>query len=71
MSRLVPEARKAHRLWSVRLAVVAAALGAAEAALPLWGNVLPDGAFAALSSVVGVAAAVARVVRQEGLFDAE
>lgn len=65
--KLVPEAKHAARLWSVRLAVVSAALGAAEASLPLWGDVLPAGVFAALSSAVAVSAAVARVIRQEGL----
>ena len=65
--KLVPESKQALKLWSIRLAVVSAALAAAEASLPLWESIVPDGAFAALSSVVAIAAAVARVVRQEGL----
>jgi hypothetical protein len=64
--KLIPESKKAHRLWSVRLAAVSAAFAAAEASLPLWESIVPDGAFAALSSVVGIAAAVARVIHQEG-----
>lgn len=62
--QLVPESKHALKLWSVRLSIIAAALGAAEAALPLWEAPLPDGVFAALASVVGIGAAVARVIKQ-------
>lgn len=65
--KLVPESKQALKLWSIRLAAASAALAALEASLPLWGDVLPDGIFAGLSSAVAVAAAIARVVRQEGL----
>ena len=65
--KLIPEAKQAARLWSIRLAAASAALAAAEASLPLWSGVIPDGAFAVLSSLVAIAAAVARVIRQEGL----
>ncbi len=64
--KLIPESKRAHRLWSVRLAVLSAALGAAEASLHLWEGIVPDGVFAMMASFVGMAAAVARVVRQEG-----
>jgi len=64
---LVPESKKAAKLWSIRLAVIAAALGAAEASLPLWEGVVPDGAFAMASSAVAIAAAVARVVKQANI----
>lgn len=63
--KLTPDAKHAGKLWSVRLAGLSAALAAAEASLPLWSSVIPDGAFAALSSVVAIAAAVARVIKQE------
>ena len=62
-------AKQAHKLWSVRLSILAAALGALEVTLPLWQPALPDGLFAALASVVGVSAAVARVIKQEGISD--
>lgn len=65
--KLIPNIENAHRLWSVRLAVASAALGALEAALPAWEGVLPDGLFAALSITAAVGAAVARVIRQETL----
>ena len=65
--QLIPESRQAAKLWSIRLAVIAAALGAAEASLPLWQGIIPDGIFAGLSSLVAVAAAVARVIKQRGL----
>lgn len=64
--KLIPGSKKAHKLWSVRLAAIAAGLAAAEASLPLWEGLVADGIFAGLSSVVGIAAAVARVVHQEG-----
>ncbi|MGM0783884.1 MAG: hypothetical protein ACQEUM_07215 [Pseudomonadota bacterium] len=64
--KLIPESRRAAKLWSIRLAAVSAGLGAAEASLPLWEGVVPDGVFAAASSVVAIAAAVARVIKQEG-----
>lgn len=54
-------------MWSIRLAAVSAALAAAESTLHLWSSVIPDGAFAALSSGVAVAAAVARVIKQANI----
>jgi hypothetical protein len=65
--QLIPEAGQATKLWSIRLAITSAALAAAEASLPLWQGVVPGGVFAGLSSVVAVAAAVARVVRQRNI----
>lgn len=67
--KLVPEAKNGHKLWSVRLAIIAAALGAAELSLPLWDGVVSNGVFAAMSSVVAIGAAVARVIKQEGISD--
>ena len=64
---MIPEARHWHRLWSIRLAVLSAALSACEALVPLWQPHMPGGVFAALATVVGVAAAVARTVKQESL----
>ena len=64
---MIPEARQWHRLWSIRLAVLSAALSACEALVPLWQPHIPGGIFAALATVVGVAAAVARTVKQESL----
>lgn len=63
--KLIDNAGQATRLWSVRLAAVAAGLAAAEASLPLWADVIPAGVFAALSSAVAVAAAVARIIKQD------
>lgn len=67
--KLTENVKSAHKLWSVRLAVIAAALAALEASLPLWSGVVPDNVFAAASSAVGVAAAIARVIRQEGFSE--
>jgi hypothetical protein len=67
--KLIPNARQASKMWSVRLAAISAALAAAEASLPLWSEVIPAGAFAALSSIVAVAAAVARVIKQANIHE--
>lgn len=68
---MIEKASQWHRLWSVRLAVVSAALSAAEALVPLWQPHMPAGVFAGLATLVGIAAAVARTVRQESLRGGE
>lgn len=56
--------KKAHRLWSVRLALLSAALSAAEFALPYFAPEVPSRRFAFLAFVVGVGAAVSRIIAQ-------
>lgn len=67
--RLLPEWRRIlRRAWSVRLALVSAALSTAEGALQY---VAPDHAsprFALLAGAVGLAAALARLVAQPRLW---
>lgn len=67
--KLAKDATKWHRLWSVRLAILSAMLGALELSLPLWQGLVPSNVFAALSTITAAAAAVARVVKQEALED--
>jgi hypothetical protein len=67
--KLAQDAPKWHKLWSVRLAVLSATLGALELSLPLWQGLVPANVFATLSTVTAAAAAVARVIKQEGLKD--
>jgi hypothetical protein len=67
--RLTKDAPKWHKLWSVRLAVLSATLGALELSLPLWHGLVPESVFAALSTITAASAAVARVIKQEGLKD--
>jgi hypothetical protein len=67
--KLADHAPKWHKLWSVRLAVLSAALGALEMSLPLWQGLVPANVFAALSTITAASAAVARVIKQEGLKD--
>lgn len=57
--------------WSVRLAILAALLSGLEVALSVLVSnpPLPAGLFAALSAVVTIAAAVARLVAQKTLPD--
>ena len=65
--KLIPKARAWHRMWSVRLAILSAILGALELSLPLWQGIVPGNVFALLSTITAAAAAVARVVKQEAL----
>lgn len=54
----------ALRLWSIRLALLAAGLSAIEFALPFIPLQVPSRTFAALAFVVSISAAVARLVAQ-------
>lgn len=63
---LIDNASKAHKLWSVRLAVIAAIFGALELALPLWSDLVPPRVFAGLSTFTIMGAAIARVFKQVG-----
>ncbi|HEX7687332.1 MAG TPA: hypothetical protein VF453_06485 [Burkholderiaceae bacterium] len=66
--KLIDDAGKTwHRLWSVRLAILAALLGAADAALPYIAPAHSSPAFAALTAAVSLAAAGARLVAQPKL----
>ena len=63
--RLIPDWRTVLRkAWSIRLALIAAALGGLELALPYLGDLIPPKLFLALSLVVTIGAAVARIVAQ-------
>lgn len=59
--------RKATRLWSIRLGIVAAIFTGAEGILPLFSDSIPRGAFASLSFLTTVGAMVARLVAQPEL----
>lgn len=65
--KAIRNARKWHKMWSVRLAILSAALGALELSLPLWQGIVPPNVFAALSTITAASAAVARVIKQEAL----
>ena len=58
-----------RRAWSVRLALLSAALSAVEVALPIMAPSMPSGRFAIASAVVAFAAAVARLVAQPKMRD--
>jgi hypothetical protein len=62
--KLIKEARAWHKLWSMRLAILAAVFGTLELVMPIWQSVVPESMFAALSTVSAVGAAVARVIKQ-------
>lgn len=61
---LIPEASVWYRLWSVRLALLAAFFGTLATALPLWQAVLSPLPFAALSTFCAIGASLVRVIRQ-------
>jgi hypothetical protein len=64
--QLIPEWKWAlQKAWSIRLAVISAALSAAELALPMLTPVYPGKYLIVASAIVAVAAAVARVVAQK------
>lgn len=54
----------ARRAWSIRLSIVAACFTAAEAVVPLFGDVLPSGVFVLLAFSASIGAAIARLVAQ-------
>ena len=54
----------ARRAWSIRLSIVAAVFTAAEVVVPLFGDVLPRGAFVLFAFIASIGAAVARLVAQ-------
>lgn len=54
----------ARKAWSIRLVLLAAALGGVELALPLFMDAVPRHVFTALSILVSIGAAVARLVAQ-------
>ncbi len=56
--------RVARRAWSIRLSIVAAIFTAAEVVVPLFGDVLPRGAFVLLAFSASIGAAIARLVAQ-------
>lgn len=65
--KLIDNVPACHRLWSMRFAILAALLGAAELSMPLWRGVVPDSTFAMLSTLCAALAAVSRVIKQESL----
>ena len=71
MSRLVPEARQAHKLWSVRLSILAAVLGGMDAALRHWDGIIPDAPYALLATLCAIGVPIVRVIRQTRLTNAE
>lgn len=61
--------RVLRRAWSVRLALLSAALSAAEFAVPFFAPDRPSRSFAAAAAGLALAAAVARIVAQPKAFE--
>ncbi len=56
--------RVLRRAWSIRFSLLAAAFTAAEVVVPLFGDVLPRGAFVLMALAASIGATVARIVAQ-------
>lgn len=56
--------RVLRRAWSIRFSLLAAAFTAAEVVVPLFGDVMPRGAFVLLAFTASIGATVARIVAQ-------
>ena len=56
--------RVLRRAWSIRFSLLAAAFTAAEVVVPLFGDVLPRGAFVLMAFAASIGATVARIVAQ-------
>lgn len=77
MSRKITTWRRNFRRWSTQVASVMAVLGGIEAVaqaavafqttLPLWKPIMPGWAFAATSSVLGIAIVILRNIAQDGV----
>lgn len=61
--------KKALKLWSIRLGLVAALLSGVEVILPLFADAVPRGVFAVASFATTVAAMIARLVAQPKLHE--
>lgn len=66
---LIPEWRTAHKMWSVRLGIIAALLYSLQPVLPRWEGVIPDWAYASLATVVAIAGVVTRLLPQKPVSD--
>jgi hypothetical protein len=65
MLHLIPDwKRRWRKLWSIRLAVLAALLSGVELLVPYFDGMLPPRMFAVLAALTAIAAALARIVAQ-------
>lgn len=65
---LVQDARRvARKAWSIKFALASSVLSAAEVAIPYFAPSAPSGLFALGAMLLGLAAAVARIVAQKEL----
>lgn len=67
---LVPEAKKAHKLWSIQAMTVTEILIIVELinqTLPIWEGVIPEGAFAIAAAATGSIAMFLRLLKQRNL----
>jgi hypothetical protein len=65
--KLIDNWKHCYKMFSVILAMLLAALSAAQTMLPSFQTVVPAEKFAWVSMIVSVAIAIARVIKQEAL----
>lgn len=63
--KLVDDARKGAKWWSVRLWVVAILCQGLAQALPLWSNLVSPEVLSGVGAVIGTLGLVARFIKQE------
>lgn len=61
MMQLIPDWKRAHRFWSVRMAAMTATVASLDWLVPTLSDMVPKWAYFALSASV----VVARIVQQE------
>ena len=61
---LAKDAPNWHRLWSVRLALLASILSTLEVVVKLWEPIVPEGVFLVMSVFAATGSAIARNIKQ-------
>lgn len=69
--KLINNWKKAHKMSSVQIAIIVAALGALQVAWPEFREVVGAGVYASVNALLGVGVVVARIVSQSSLEDKE
>lgn len=63
--QLIPEAKKLHRLWSVQLAFINAALGTLWLFVPAVQNLMPTHTYVRICVGLAAGTLLARLIRQK------
>lgn len=61
--KLIKDASKLHKMWSVRMAVVSV-LTSLQEVIPLWEGIVPDNVFLILGAVASTGVVIGRAIDQ-------